>query len=198
MGQIRFLSGDSVFKYLIPILDPATFSTSNYNTLAFKVSGGYQSGSLYNTRLYFCPILVPQDTTYNRLGMRYGSIAGCKCRIGLYNCSTTKLAPSTLVVDGGEVGNATNTNYEATINVSLKKGFYFGCIIPASDTSMNCVAAWSDFMQCLMNTQQGASMNAYRDLFYTSATYGALSSDLSSASFTAEANNIPCIYLRSV
>lgn len=196
--QIKFLSGDASFKYLVPVLDPATFSNSNYNTLAFKVSGSLSSGSLLTTRLYFCPILVQKDTTYNRLGMRYGSIAGCKCRIGLYNCSTTSLLPTTLVVDGGEVGNATNTNYEATINISVKKGFYFGCLIPAADTSMNCVASYSDYMQCLMGTNQGASLNAFRDLFYYTTTYGALSSDLSSASFTAEAANIPCVYLRNV
>ncbi|NBW18948.1 MAG: hypothetical protein EBR82_64335 [Caulobacteraceae bacterium] len=91
------------------------------------------------------------------------------------------------MVDGGEVGNATNTNYEATINISVKKGFYFGCLIPAADTSMNCTASYSDYMQCLMGTNQGASLNAFRDLFYYTTTYGTLSSDLSSASFTAEA-----------
>jgi len=196
--QIKFLDGSASFRYLLPVLDPITFSNSNYNTLAFKTSGSYSSGSLLSTRLYFCPILVQKDTTYNRLGMRYGSIAGCKCRIGLYNCSVTSFSPTTLVVDGGEVGNATNTNYESTINVSLKKGFYFGCLIPAADTSMNCIAAYSDYMQCLMGTNQGASLNAFRDLFYYTTTYGALTGDLTSSSFTAEAANIPSIYLRSV
>lgn len=196
--QIKYLSGDASFKYLLPVLDPATFSASNYNTLAFKVSGSLSTGSLLSTRLYFCPILIQQDATFNRIGMRYGSIASCKCRIGLYNCSTSKLSPTTLVVDGGEVGNATNTNYEATVSVSLKKGFYFGCITPAADTSMNATASYSDFMQCLMGTNQGASLNAFRDLFYTSSTYGALPSDLTSSSFTAESANIPCIYIRNV
>ena len=197
--QIKFLSGDASFKYLVPVLDPATFSNSNYNTLAFKLGGGgLTAGSLFSTRLYFCPILVQKDTTYNRLGMRYGSIAGCKCRIGLYNCSTTSLSPTTLVVDGGEVGNATNTNYEATINISLKKGFYFGCLIPAADTSMNCSGSYSDYMQCLMGTNQGASLGAIRDLFYYTTTYGAFSGDISAASFTAEAANIPLVYLRNV
>ena len=75
--------------------------------------------------LYFSPIFVPEQTTFDRIavGVNAGGGGGSKVRLGIYNWSDG--APAALVLDAGTVNVVGTGDKEIVIAQQLDRGYYF-------------------------------------------------------------------------
>ena len=193
-----FLKGNATFGWLYP--QSTDYANTEYHG-PFMSSGNQNAASnLQNTRLYLTVLVISGSKTFNRIGFRFGSVASCDARIGLYECDTANFRPSSLVVGSTALNGSTNTNIEYTISpsITLKNKIYFGALAPSLATSMNCNAT----VQYDVISYFGASItstlgNTFSRL-YVDFNYAALPSDLSTYTIKIESGNAPIVYLRNV
>jgi hypothetical protein len=174
--------------------------SSNYHSFEASALGGFTASGLLNTRLYLFPLIISGAKTFNRIGFRYGSAAGCKARIGLYNSSISNFRPSTLIVDSTELSGSTNTNVEFTISpaTTLKNSIYWMVFVPELSTSMNCIGNYNLSFQAYFGSIYSTSLSSQNNRLYVDFTYAALPSDLSTYAIKQEAGqNYPVIWLRN-
>lgn len=104
------------------------FSTAHYSGRYYRLITNANPG----TRTYganvtrYVPILIPTDTTYDRIGIRtVGTFSGtASVRLGIYNDSNGK--PGTVKLDAGTISaTAATSSYEITINQTLSAGIYW-------------------------------------------------------------------------
>jgi hypothetical protein len=97
---------------------------SGYNYYIPNVALGTANPTV--TRQWFVPLMVPETTTFTRLGLYIiTGVASSLFRLGIY-ASDTNDRPSTLIVDGGQVSGATTaSSMFLTINTTLTAGLYW-------------------------------------------------------------------------
>lgn len=192
--------GGGKFGWIYP---PSTdlAASEYYGPYVMSGSSGNSSGSLLNTKLYLSVIIISGSKTFNRIGFRFGTAAGCDARIGLYECDTTNFRPSSLVVGSNALNGSTNTNIEFTISpsITLKNKIYFGALIPSLSTSMFAQGTTQyDVMSYLGGTHSSILVST-NNRPYVDFNYAALPSDLSSYTIKYDASaNAPIVYLRNV
>lgn len=192
--------GGGKFGWIYP---PSTdLATSEYHgPYLMANTSGNSAGSLFNTKLYLTVILISGSKTFNRIGFRFGSVAGCDARIGLYECDTTNFRPSSLIVGSTALNGSTNTNIEFTISpsISLKNKIYFGALIPSLSTSMLAQGTAQYDVMSYLGGGHNAILQGPNNRPYVDFNYAALPSDLSSYTIKYDAsNNAPIVYLRNV
>lgn len=182
-----------------PSLDLAT--SEYHGPYLMSGTSGNNAGSLLNTKLYLSVILISGSKTFNRIGFRFGSAAGCDARIGLYECDTTNFRPSSLVVGSTALNGSTNTNIEFTISpsISLKNKIYFGALIPSLSTSMFAQGTSQYDVMSYLGGGHSAILQSPNNRPYVDFSYAALPSDLSTYTIKYDASaNAPIVYLRNV
>jgi len=87
---------------------------------------------------YFLPLVVPSQTTFDRIAVRTsGTFSGSGvARLGIYN--DTNGQPSTVVLNAGTVAPvAAGAGYEITINQMLAAGIYWLAFVSQTNASVN-------------------------------------------------------------
>jgi hypothetical protein len=87
---------------------------------------------------YFLPLVVPSQTTFDRIAIRTsGTFSGSGvARLGIYN--DTNGQPSTVVLNAGTVAPvAAGAGYEITINQTLAAGIYWLAFVSQTNASVN-------------------------------------------------------------
>lgn len=193
------LKGGASFGWVWP---PSTdFANTEYHGIYNTNIGGVSAGSLLSTKLYLSIILISGEKSFNRIGFRFGSAAGCDARIGLYECSTTNFRPSSLIVASGALSGTTNTNVEFTISpsITLKNKIYFASLIPSLSTSMFANGQYQSDIMTYLGGGTASNTNPSNNRMYVDFSYAALPSDLSSYTLKFDAaSNAPIVYLRNV
>jgi len=120
-----------------PVSSPSLLIRLNPPTLSGHYDyGGWLTDSnmtvnLVQGLLRHQPFYVAQETTYSAIAIKVGtksSTVNAVCRLGIYNNNNG--APGNLVVDAGTFNiYTTNGVVELPINVTLKPGLYFTCIV---------------------------------------------------------------------
>jgi hypothetical protein len=193
------LKGNGSFGWIYP---PSTdLAASEYHgPNAASNLTGITSTSLSASKLYLTVLIISGSKTFNRIGFRFGSVAGCDARIGLYECDTTNFRPSSLVVASTALNGSTNTNIEYTISpsISLKNKVYFGALIPSINTSMNASGIAQYDILNYLGAAYTSGVVMTNNRIYVDFSYAALPSDLSGYTIKYEAGNSPIVYLRNV
>ena len=120
------LKGSGLFGWIYPASTDLA-NTEYHGPYITGNSSGNQSGSLLSTKLYLSVLVISGSKTFNRIGFRFGTVANCDARIGLYECNTTNFRPSSLVVASTALNGSASTNIEYTISpsITLKNKIYF-------------------------------------------------------------------------
>ena len=193
-----FLKGNGGFGWIYP--QSTDYGNSEYHG-PYMTSGNQNAASnLQNTRLYLTVLLMSGSKTFNRIGFRFGSVANCDARIGLYECDTSNFRPSSLVVGSTALNGSTNTNIEFTISpsITLKNKIYFAALAPSLATSMNANATNQYDVISYLGASITSTLGNTFNRLYVDFNYAALPSDLSSYTLKTESGNGPIVYLRNV
>ena len=154
-----------------------------------------------STKLYLSVLVISGSKTFNRIGFRFGTVANCDARIGLYECNTTNFRPSSLVVASTALNGSASTNIEYTISpsITLKNKIYFGALIPSLNTSMLAQGTSQyDVLSYLGGSHQN-NLASSNNRLYVDFNYAALPSDLSTYTMKYDTTaNAPVVYLRNV
>lgn len=193
-----FLKGNATFGWVFP---PSTdIANTEYHGPTSTGAGYNAAGSLLSSRLYLTMLVLSGSKTFNRIGYRYGSVANCDARIGLYECDTTNFRPSSLIVGSTALNGSTNSNVEFTISpsITLKNKIYISALIPSLSTSMNCAGTSQFDVASYLGANLNSSIGNTGFRLYVDFNYAALPSDLSTYTVKSESGNTPVVYLRNV
>lgn len=95
------------------------------------IPGWYTAGSSTITiaagRVYYIPIFVSEQHTYDRIGIDVDADAGTLARLGIYKWSGG--LPGALILDAGTVATNAIAAVAAVINQVLERGYYFMAIV---------------------------------------------------------------------
>jgi hypothetical protein len=194
------LKGGASFGWIYP---PSTdlANTEYHGPYIMSNASGNNAGSLVNTKLYLSVLVISGSKTFNRIGFRFGSVANCDARIGLYECNTANFRPSTLVVASTALNGSTSTNIEYTISpsITLKNKIYFGALIPSLSTSMFAQGTSQYDVMSYLGGVHSNTLSSLNNRPYVDFNYAALPSDLSTYTIKYDASgNAPIVYLRNV
>ena len=145
--QSLFLRGDATFKPMQALLygPQSTYTHNagavNSSSVAFWTypwpSGG-STGALGTLICYFCPILIPKQDTYNRIGVTVSTGAsGSSIGLALYDNDETNNLPKNLIASSGSgISTASGATYEQSFSATLSPGWYHGAILASTNTTL--------------------------------------------------------------
>ena len=171
-------------------------STANRYHTSTNIGFAFSNQTVTNGRLVFCPFLVGEQITIDRIGVSLAASSTTESnviRLGIYNCDANHI-PSTLLLDAGTVTASATTNL-ITISISqqLNPGLYYLAML-ADYTVASAIrgiptTAFQNPLGWTSNPTLGIT-----GYYYNNVGYGALPS--SAGSLTTSTSAIPAIFVR--
>ena len=171
-------------------------STANRYHTSTNVGYATTNQAVTNGRLVFCPFLVGEQITLDRIGVSLvasSTTTSNVIRLGIYNCDANHI-PSTLLLDAGTVTASATTNL-ITISISqqLNPGLYYLAML----ADYTVASAIRGIPTTAFQNPLGWSSNPTLGItgyYYNDVGYGALPS--SAGSLTTSTLAIPAIFVR--
>ena len=171
-------------------------STANRYHTSTNVGYATTNQAVTNGRLVFCPFLVGEQITLDRIGVSLAASSTTTSnviRLGIYNCDANHI-PSTLLLDAGTVTASATTNL-ITISISqqLNPGLYYLAML----ADYTVASAIRGIPTTAFQNPLGWSSNPTLGItgyYYNDVGYGALPS--SAGSLTTSTLAIPAIFVR--
>jgi len=145
-NQNLFLRGDATFKPLQPPSNPPVSTIThgagavNSSSVAFWVYPWMNGGSTGNSGLtcWFCPIYIPKQDTYNRIGCQVqAGAAGSTIGLALYDNDETNYLPKNLIASSSSgISSASPGTIEQSFSALLSEGWYHGCVLASTTTTL--------------------------------------------------------------
>ena len=136
------LRGDATFYPSNPIMygpQSSYLVSSNATYWTFPFLGGGSTGTMTTLNCFFCPILIPKQDTYTRIGVTANAgAAGSTIGLALYDNDETNNLPKNLL-QKSTTGIATDSaaTFEQTISQTLSVGWYHAALIASTSTTLS-------------------------------------------------------------
>lgn len=215
--QSLYLRGDGTFKS-IEALVFARQSSFTHNAGAVNGSSiafwtfpwciGGSTGALGTLICYFCPILIPKQDVYTRLGFTVSTgAASSTAGVALYTMDeSTGYPKDKLFSSSSGISTAASGTYEETISQTLSAGWYYGALLASTSTTLAFRVENSMFLNLFGSTQpwSGSARNGLRIRLTNSRSSvtdfpaSIASSDLTICLFNEGNNSMPYIGIRKV
>lgn len=141
------LRGDATFYPSQPIIyGPSSTYTHNAGAVnsssvafwTYPWLNGGSTGALGTLICYFCPILIPKQDTYNRIGIVVATgAAGSTIGLALYDNDETNNLPKNLLASSSSgISSASGATIEQSMSVTLSAGWYHGAILASTSTTL--------------------------------------------------------------
>lgn len=171
-------------------------STANRYHTSTNMGFAFSNQTVTNGRLVFCPFLVGEQITIDRIGVSLAVSSTTESnviRLGIYNCDSNHI-PSTLLLDAGTVTASATTNL-ITISISqqLNPGLYYLAMLADYTVSSAIRGIPTTAFQNPLGWTSNPTLGI-TGYYYNNVGYGALPS--SAGSLTTSTLAIPAIFVR--
>jgi hypothetical protein len=141
------LRGDATFYPSQPVIyAPQSSFTHNVGAVngssvafwTYPWFNGGSAGAIGTLICFFCPILIPKQDTYTRIGVTVNTgAAGSTIGLALYDNDESNNLPKNLLASSlSGISTAAAGTYEETISVTLSAGWYHGAILASTSTTL--------------------------------------------------------------
>lgn len=141
------LRGDATFYPAQPIIySPSSTYTHNAGAVnsssvafwTYPWLAGGSTGAIGTLICYFCPILIPKQDTYNRIGVVVSTgAAGSTIGLALYDNDESNNLPKNLLASSSSgISSASGATIEQSMSVTLSAGWYHGALLASTNTTL--------------------------------------------------------------